>query len=723
MSTRFGLPVVVFAAAIFSGAFLLFLVQPMVGKRILPWFGGGPGVWTVCLMFYQASLFLGYLYAHGLVRFFPARAQWGIHALVLGAALALLPVLPSDLWRPDGASDPGGSIVTLLLANVFVPFLALAATGPLLQAWFARGFPDRSPYPLFAVSNTGSFVALFLFPFVMEPFLPLERSGEFWSIGYLGAAALILVAGALTLRGGRPDQTEAAPLVADEERSQKRGDAWLWVGLSACAVVLLMAMTNRLCMDVTSIPFLWVLPLGLYLLTFILCFGSERAYKRSLWIVLSLLALFVYHFIWFWLPGPSATSRLLKSILVQVPLLAMTLFSVCMLLHGELYRIRPPARSLTSFYLAVSGGGALGGLFVGGVAVWIFNDYHELVTGYLFALVLIFWILARDPQSWMHWRGPHWRIILVFGLSVAVVGYSMVRTLHEPEGLIRKERSFFGVARIVDIEGDRPGLDRRVLRHGTTVHGVQLLDEKLRGQPIGYYGVVTGIGMALAQRSKASPYRLGVLGLGAGTLAAYGRETDEFRFYEIDPVVVEMAGREGHFTYLEDSSADIEVVLGDARLSLQRELDSFGSQDFDLLVIDCFSSDSLPVHLLTKQALELYRAHLAPDGLLAFHISNRFFDLEPIIYRLASELDLSALTIKNQNAGIRLATRSWWVFLSPDPRSIMSLRAFAKNQKQSAGENAHKITIRSQPGNRNQITPLWTDDYSSLMSILVNAKR
>lgn len=722
MSSRSRLPVVLFSAAIFSGAFLLFLVQPMVGKRILPWFGGGPGVWMVCLMFYQVTLFLGYLYAHTLVRFFSPLAQWGVHALLLVVALVLLPVLPADIWRPDGTSDPGGAIVTLLVANVFAPFLALAATGPLLQAWFSRSYPHRSPYPLFAVSNTGSFVALFLFPVVMEPFLPLIRSGDLWSLGYLAAAILILASGVLTLRRGVPSRSPAAPLDPEGERSRSRGDAWLWVGLSACAVVLLMAMTNSLCMDMTSVPFLWVLPLGLYLLSFILCFGSERTYKRSLWIALTLLTLLSYHSIRFWLPDPSPASRLLNSLLVQIPLLATTLFSLCMLLHGELYRLRPPARSLTSFYLAVSGGGALGGLFVGGLAVIIFDDYYELQTGYLLALVLIFVVLARDPQSWMHWRGPRWRIALASGLACVVAGYSIVETLREPAGLIHKERSFFGVARVVDFEGERSGTDHRVLRHGTTMHGAQLLDEQLRRRPITYFGLVTGIGMALAQRSIAGPYRLGVLGLGAGTLAAYGRERDQFRFYEIDPVVIKIAGRDGHFTYLEDSPANIEVVLGDARLSLQRELDSVGSQKFDVLVIDCFSSDSIPIHLLTKEALELYLAHLVPDGLLAFHTSNRFFDLEPIIYRLAIEFDLSTLTIWNKSAGTTLASKSWWIFLSPNRNAIMNLRAFAEKRKRGSGENAHKIIVRTEPRTR-QPTPLWTDDYSSLLSLLVNAKR
>lgn len=718
------MPVVLFSAAIFAGAFLLFLVQPMVGKRILPWFGGGPGVWTVCLMFYQATLFGGYLYAHGLVRFLSPKAQWGVHAFVLALAVWLLPVLPSDLWRPDGTADPGAAILILLFMNVFAPFLALAATGPLLQAWFARAYADRSPYPLYAVSNTGSFVALFLFPAILEPFLPLMRGGELWSWGYMAAALLILASGALGLRKNRRTGAGSDPPAPDDARIRRKADPWLWIGLSACAVILLMAMTNKLCMDVASVPFLWVLPLGLYLLSFIVCFSSERAYNRSLWICAALLAILAHYSISTWMAGgTTVASQVLNALPVQVLLLSLILFSLCMLLHGELYRLRPSADSLTSFYLAISGGGALGGLFVGAVAVRIFSDYHELATGYLLALALILFALARDPESRLSWRGPRWRIALASVFALALAGYFLAENLREPAGLIYKERNFFGVARVQELQGQRADSHRRVLRHGTTVHGVQLLDQKTRGQPIGYYGPITGIGMALGQLSKASPYPMGVLGLGAGSLAAYGRAGDAFRFYEIDPVVIRAASQDGYFTYLEESPADIEVVAGDARMSLQRELASLGSQKFEVLVVDCFSSDAIPIHLITKESLELYVDHLAPQGLLAFHISNRYFDLEPILYRLAAELGLAALTIENKSAGIRLGWLSRWVFLSPSSGRIAALRAFAENQKRSSERNAARINVRSLPMQRFERAPLWTDDYSSLLGLLFQRRK
>ncbi|MEE3326549.1 MAG: fused MFS/spermidine synthase [Myxococcota bacterium] len=719
MSRYSSLPVFLFSLAVFTGAFLLFLVQPMVAKRILPWFGGGPGVWMVCLMFYQITLFMGYLYAHGLVRFLPRRFQLGTHACVLLLAFFLLPVLPSDLWRPDPSSDPSMGIVILLLFNVFAPFFALAATGPLLQAWFAQGYPGRSPYALYAVSNLGSFVALFLFPAVMEPFFSLHEGSELWSAGFLLAAGLIVASGAWALKS-RSDFSDSG-LQAEEEVERKTGlvQGVLWVLLSACAVVLLMAITNLLCLDVASIPFLWVLPLGLYLLSFIICFGSESAYRRSIWLVLALLALFFQYTLPTLLPDSSGLSDVLRSIFLQIPLMSLILFSLCMLLHGELYRLRPPASSLTSFYLAVSGGGAIGGIFVGAVAVRVFNDYHEVTTGYFMALLLLLFVFLREPRGWISLQGPRWRAVAVIVLAAFLSAYSWEASTREPPGLLHKERSFFGVVRVTDWDSRDDRDDRRVIRHGTTIHGVQLLSDEFRKVPTSYYGVVTGVGIVMGQRKAGIPFRMGVLGLGAGTMAAYGRESDYFRFYEIDPVVIDMSGEDGFFTYLEESEAEIEVVPGDARLSLQRELEMVGSQEFDLLVVDAFSSDSIPMHLLTKEALALYTQHLKPRGLLAFHVSNRFFDLEPIVYRLAAELDLSTLSIKNARAGLRRGSASWWVFLSPSSQRIHSLRVFVENRRRMLGGRAdNKLIVRDSPEALYSQPPLWTDDYSSLLAIL-----
>ena len=677
----------------------------------------------ICLMFYQITLFMGYLYAHGLVRFLSRKFQLGVHAFVLFGALFLLPVLPDDVWRPDPSSDPTLGIVILLLFNVFAPFFALAATGPLLQAWFSQGYPGRSPYALYAVSNLGSFVALFLFPMVMEPFLSLNRAGGWWSMGFFFAAMLILASGVWAIRFGDADSMPVDELGHETKANGGTVDAFLWLLLSACAVVLLMAITNLLCLDVASIPFLWVLPLSLYLLSFIICFGSETAYRRSIWLTVALLALFIQYWLPTLLSESSALQSRLESIFLQISMMSLILFSLCMLLHGELYRSRPAASSLTSFYLAVSGGGALGGIFVGAVAVQIFSDYHEVTTGYLMALVLLLFIFVREPEGWLSHRGPRWRIVSAFVLAIVVSGYWLKATTWEPAGLLHRERSFFGVVRVIEwLQED--GLDhRRVIRHGTTVHGVQLLAEELRGIPTSYYGVVTGVGLVMQQRHPEAPFRMGVLGLGAGTMAAYGREVDHFRFYEIDPVVIEMSDEDGFFTFLENSAAEIEVVPGDARLSLQQELDLVGSQQFDLLVVDAFSSDSIPMHLLTLEALELYIQHLRPGGLLAFHVSNRFFDLEPIVYRLGSELNLATLSIRNERAGLRRGSSSWWVFLSPSKARIMSLRSFAVNKRRMMGPGAQKkLVVRDTSDSVYLKSPLWTDDYSSLLAVLFRSR-
>ena len=349
MDQRRDLPVILFAAAIFSGAFLIFLVQSVLGKLILPWFGDGPGVWTVCLMFYQAALFLGYLYAYGSVRLLAPRVQWLTHAGVFGGSMLLLPVTPGEHWRPEGLDgDPSFAILIMLLSTVALPFVALSATRPLLQAWFARRYPDRSPYPLYAVSNLGSFVALFCFPCWSSPSCRCERSAGSGPRGFVAAAILILAAGFLATRTASGESPTGSAVGEVNARPLPSGHRALWLLLPACAVMLLMAVTNKLCLDLASFPFLWILPLGLYLASFILCFASERFYRRSLWLGIALGVLALEYGVVLWVPQPGRASTIFWLISVQVPLLCGILFLLCMLIHGELYRLRPPAPLLTS---------------------------------------------------------------------------------------------------------------------------------------------------------------------------------------------------------------------------------------------------------------------------------------------------------------------------------------------------------------------------------------
>jgi len=723
-----------FAVGVFAGAFLIFLVQPMVAKRILPWFGGGPGVWTLCLMFYQSTLFVGYAYAHALVQFARPAVQLGIHALVFTASFALLPVLPGEFWKPGPLDDPSFSILVLLLANVALPFLALAATGPLLQAWFARGHPNRSPYALYAVSNIGSLAALLVFPSLIEPLLPLAASGRLWSAGFVAAGTVILICGALALqpgqgfgdRAGHDPNTDAGTGTnpdTDDGVDETTEVGWtqfcLWLLLSGCAVVLLMAVTNKLCLDVASLPFLWILPLGLYLISFILCFGAERFYSRPLWIGVAATGLLIQYGVAGFLPSAKAGGPLFGSLAAQILFFSFILFSLCMLMHGELYRLRPPARRLTFFYLAVSGGGALGGLFVGLLAPRIFTEYHELAVGLSLALILMVWILGRDSESWLYIGGVRWRFTTTAAAAAVLLVYTGSQAIGDPSFYKYQERSFFGVLRVTENEPKNPAYRWRSLVHGTTIHGVQALDDEKRRHPTSYYGLGTGIGAALNQRGPHTSLNVGIIGLGVGTLAAYAQAGDRFRFYEIDPSVIRIASDERFFSFIQDSPASIELVVGDARLSLQQEMDESGGNDFDVLIVDAFSSDSIPAHLITREVFDLYFRHMKMDGLLAVHVSNRYFDLRPIVFRIGMDMNVDLATISSTHGGIiGFGTPAKWIFLSRDQSRLRSLRRFAALRSERLGLSSDHLSFGVPKRAEYEQVPLWTDDYNSLLALL-----
>jgi len=712
-----------FCCGIFGGAFLIFLVQPMVAKRILPWFGGGPGVWTLCLMFYQSTLFLGYAYAHALVRFARPTGQLVIHGIVLLVSFTLLPVLPGEAWKPGSEADPSIAILSLLLANVALPFLALAATGPLLQAWFARRYPGRSPYGLYAVSNIGSLAALLAFPSLVEPFLPLEATGTYWSTGFLVAGAVILVCGSLALR---PQQAVPGEILSEELDPDGSVDGQrfaLWLLLPACAVVLLMAVTNKLCLDVASLPFLWVLPLGVYLVSFILCFGSERFYPRSFCVGAAAAGLALQYGVGMFLPSSQTGAPLFNSLPFQIFLFAFILFSLCMLMHGELYRLRPSPSRLTLFYLAVSGGGAVGGLFVGLVAPRVFDGYFELPIGLALAGILMLWVLGRDQESWLHVGGPRWRFSAAAIAAVALIGYVTVQTFQVSPGLLHQERSFFGVLRVNESAPGDPKAMRRSLVHGTTLHGTQFLSDELRKRPTSYFGLATGIGVALMQRPAGRSLNVGIVGLGVGTLAAYGRKSDRFRFYEIDPSVIEIASDGGYFTFISDSMATVEIVQGDARLSLQQELEETGGNAFDVLIVDAFSSDAIPVHLMTRESFDLYFKHLKPGGILAVHVSNRYFDLRPIVYRIGIDMNVDITTLSNAPAGLRVASPAKWIFLSRNESRLRGLRSFTLTRLKKLGLEGEFMSFGVPARAGYEQVPLWTDDYSSLLALIGGANR
>ncbi len=714
-----------FAVAVCLSAFLIFLVQPMVGKRILPWFGGGPGVWSLCLMFYQCSLFVGYAYAHGLISWVRPGVQWIVHGLVVVAAFALLPVLPGEAWMPSPLDDPSDAILGTLVANVALPFIALAATGPLLQAWFSRRFPSRSPYPLYAVSNVGSLAALVLFPSMIEPSWPLAKTGEFWSLAFAVCGTLVLGCGVIS-RSGREKQGTGT-LDAGGDGEVGKNSVFFWLLLPAGAVVLLMAITNKLCLDVASVPFLWVLPLGLYLVSFILTFGPQRAYRRSVYLVLSAGALFLEY------AGRNLSGSLgeFLSVLAWLPVQALLylllLFSACMLLHGELYRLRPPPQRLTAFYLAISFGGALGGLFVGLLAPRLFSTYSELYGGLAASLLVLLAVLLLDSRSRVYWHGRRRQAWMAVLGTAGMLGFIWLTATQGALVTIHSERNFFGIIHVMTghfgrlpsrVQSQDSQANLHLLVHGNTLHGAQSLDPAMSDRPLSYYGLATGIGIVLDNRKVGSEFDIGVIGLGTGALAAYGLKGDRFRFYEIDPGMIRVAEDDAFFSFLADSEAEVEVVQGDARLSLEAELDTQGSQEFDLLVVDAFSSDSVPVHLLTREALKLYAEHVSSDGLIAFHASNRYLDLLPVIYGLAADAGLHALTLQNGSVPFSLGHPARWIFLSRDAQRLKTLPAKGGAKVRRLGLPAQTLQYHMPEMGGFEELPVWTDDYSSLLSLL-----
>ncbi len=667
-----------YAATIFSSAFLLFLVQPIVSKHILPWFGGSASVWATCLVFFQSLLLLGYAYSDRITRLLKPTMQVALHGLLLAASLFALPVIAGPEWKPAGSEDPGPYILMLLAMTVGLPYLALSATGPLIQSWAAQAGEGPKVYRLFSLSNLASLLALLAYPFLVEPWLPLRAQSSAWSMVYAGFSLLCLASGISLLRRIRPRASDTVP-VAHEEVSAPPGAGMvaLWVGLSALGSWLLLATTNHITQNVAAIPFLWILPLTLYLLTFVLCFESDRWYRRNVFLIPAFLVLAVCSFgLW--------EARLGFNIKVAIPLYCAGLFVICMFLHGEMAKLRPGTSHLTQFYLALSFGGALGGMLVGLAAPKILPAFYELGLGFVLIALLMAFVLRQR------------RILLASGLLLALVCainlWMQVRVDSYSARLM--ERNFYGRLLVRDEGGSKDGPRVRKLLHGAILHGEQYLSGSNRNKPTTYYGPSSGIGRLLASADPAVSRHIGVIGLGTGTLAAYAEAGDQFRFYDIDPAVVSVAQRE--FSYLRDSKAAIRLVVGDARLSLDKE----PPNRFDVLVVDAFSGDSIPVHLLTREALAIYRRHINDNGVIAFHISNRFLSLAPVVEALATSTGMHAVLVSDHRPEPPL-TGSDWVLVS-ESRSILLRPALA-------------ATAIAQPPTG--LRP-WTDDSSNLFRVL-----
>jgi hypothetical protein len=632
------------AITIFLGAFLLFLVEPLTARRLLPWFGGSSMVWIVALLFFQTTLLAGYLYAHLLVSLRGGLARLGrhLHVALLFLALAFVPVGPE---RPPEApsSDPTFSILRMLFTSLALPLLLLSSTSPLIQGFTSAsmsGREKRSVYRFFALSNLGSLLGLWCYPFLLEPFSSLETQRWIWSIGFGGFAAF----SAISVRSTRPPSAPK-PYSSPRARSPLSSSA-LWLALAATGSILFMATSNQLTRNVASIPFLWVLPLSLYLASFVVAFERERWYLRPFWGALFLGSLVGVLLL--------LTSPREPALALQLAVYSVNLLAGALLCHGELHRLRPPPEALTGFYLHVAAGGALGGAFVALAAPSVFSGYWE----YPLSLGLVY--LVAGASILFASEGLAHRIAWFLGglvLGVALGTYVQSGS----EGTVARRRNFFGVLKIYDRDLGS-GLTERDLWNGPVAHGAQLLDPGERREPILYYGPESGVGIAfsfLARSHPAGGRRIGVIGLGTGSLAAYGLKSDEIRFYELNPQVVEVARR--YFTYLDDSPADVSIVEGDARLSLARELRESGSRRFDLLVLDAFTGDAIPVHLLTREAFALYDTHLARGGILAVHVSNLHFDLRPVVRSHAEWMGAVALPVESAADEAKHLFISVWV--------------------------------------------------------------
>ena len=802
-----------YALTIFTGAFLLFQVQPLIGKYILPWFGGGPGVWTTCMLFFQVLLLGGYAYAHFTSRWLRPRTQAVVHLVLLAAALALLPITPGDFWKPRGSGNPTLQILVLLAASLGLPYFVLSATGPLIQQWFRRARPGQSPYRLYALSNVGSLLALLSYPFFFETHFTRKVQAGLWAWGLV---AYVLCCGFCAVKlwksENRNPRTEGNP--KPEDRNPKTesgvgeigsvGDAvvaaagdsrapaaanpsavvadvpvrpsdfgprpsfgsrisvfgfprLLWLLLPACASVLLLATTNKLCQDVAVIPFLWVAPLALYLLSFIICFDSPRWYVRFPFALALIAAL--GGLCWALYNGSYlALSR-------QLAIYCGGLFACCMVCHGELYRLKPDPSHLTGYYLMIAAGGALGGVLVAVAAPLLFTDYYELHWG-LFACGLLFltvclcdraakptwnewrwlacalalaafagldrllmWLPAHTPKhaaiatgwftgfrigmwtvlvllvaSWIARKKfqsfQHWRLLTCAWLCLGLItlGAILWTQAHDSRGeLVYRSRNFYGVLTVYEYEKKDPESHYFLLQHGRITHGLQFVDPAQAMLPVSYYGPESGIALGVAALPTGRR-RIGVVGLGTGTMAAFGRAGDYLRFYEINPQVQAVAT--SWFHYLPRCAGKVEVALGDARLSLENE----PPQHFDLLVLDAFSSDAVPVHLLTREAFEVYGRHLNTNGVIAVHISNHYLDLEPVVVNLARHFGYKLASIDYEESD-----EEWWLYgstwiLLSHSEQILNSPAI-RNADGNVGAKSIKI-------------PLWTDDFASLFQIL-----
>jgi predicted O-methyltransferase YrrM len=660
---------VLYSLVIFCSSILLFAVQPVMAKALLPQFGGSAGVWVTCMLFFQVMLLMGYLYSWGITRSLGRRAQSAVHATLLILSLTSLSLRPRMEWARTAGGNPALSILVVLLISVGMPYFLLSATSPLLQSWFANSTEAAFPYRLFALSNAASLLALLAYPVAIEPLLTQSSQLHSWSAGY---AVLVALGCATAIVHGYGHAVKRHAGIAGAPKHPLRWIALLWIALAACASTLWLAVANHLSQEVAPVPFLWVLPLSIYLLSFILCFEGDGWYRPALfrWLLPVAWIAAVYRIA---RGGPAG------SLGWEIGIFSLALFACCMFCHGEVARTKPDAPGgIAFFYLMIALGGAAGAVFVGVAAPNLLSTYLELPIGIAASALLALRLLygMRSP----------WRMVRLS--VVALAAFVIAARFQAGFGDVVHMRNFYGALQVSDAGAGEAAV--RALYNGRTLHGIEFLAPDRMRLPTAYYGPQSGAGRVLLARGK-NARRVGLVGLGVGTLAAYGRPGDVFRFYEVNPSVTEIASR--YFHFIGTSEARTDVVSGDGRLALERE----PPDSFDILVLDAFADDSIPVHLLTREAFATYFRLLRSDGVLAIHLTNRYLELAPVVEAAAAALGEHVVEVHSMADQEQQVLATDWALVSGQYDSL----------KEFGGTVASAKKVR-----------LWTDDYSNLFQVL-----
>ncbi|WP_199554830.1 spermidine synthase [Sandaracinobacteroides hominis] len=734
-----------FTGIVFLGSFLLFLIQPLFARAVLPVLGGSPSVWNTAMLFYQATLLLGYGYAHVLQRF-PFRVQAITHVGVLAVAALTLPIGIASLGGADTGNAAAFWLLQLLAMSIGPVFFAVSAQAPLMQAWFARS-PDpaaASPYFLYSASNAGSLLGLLAYPFVLEPFTGLPFQQNFWSVGYLALLGLVALGGVMVVKSGVRAPATAPDTVSERgARPVTWGRRLHWVLLAAVPSGLMLSTTTHITTDIMAMPLLWVLPLAAYLISFILVFSARGALATRLAIAISPAAL-MFSALGMLAVGQATTFYGLASLL--------TLLVVATALHGTLAADRPPAGKLTEFYLWMSAGGVVGGLFPALIAPQLFDWVYEHPILLLAAALLIpmpplrkwigdLWkgkgLASRALRiltpvvtlilGW--WLGASFNIVdptllqtlgllALVGLGILAIGRPIMFTWTLAMLMLAlggwqqidistiekaRQRSFFGV---YTIQNSKSTQTRRLL-HGTTLHGAQSLDPAKSRMPLTYYAPESGVGLAMrtAPSLFGANARIGVVGLGTGSLSCYATPSENWTIFEIDPLMVELATDPAVFSFISQCKPDVRIVLGDARLKLAEE----PASRFDILAVDAFSSDAIPLHLLTKEAFETYRRTLSPNGVLLVHVSNRFMDLRPVVAALARDIGMTARMrtyVPSDADKMESYNPSIWIALTRDDAAMTRFT-------EATADSADWLPVPARDD-----VPAWTDEFASVLPVL-----